>query len=162
MLIKNTSMKHYNFEYRVKVSLLILLLIMLTSCQGTTTPSSKVVTAKISLENASQIASQGGRYYIEFSPSITDMPLNQYFDLTVLIKGATQQPLSHSVRLTFDAGMKAHNHGMNVKPIIKPLGKGKFKIEGVLLHMPGKWFIRFNLLRGAMSDYAESDVFVAL
>ena len=155
-------MTHYYFGFRVKNMLLILLAIMLVSCQDTNTYSSKLITISTSLKNASQIASQGGRYYIEFSPNITNMPLNQYFDLEVLIKGATQQPLSHSVNLTFDAGMKAHNHGMNVKPIIKSLGKGRFKIEGVLLHMPGKWFIRFTLLRGAMSDYAESDVFIAL
>ncbi len=155
-------MKYFIFGSVSKVKLLIILSILLASCQGVSTSSSKRVMAQTSLKNTSQIASQSGRYHIEFSPSITDMPLNQYFDLEVLVKGTTQQPLSHSISLTFDAGMKAHNHGMNVKPIIKRLGKDKFKIEGVLLHMPGKWFIRFNLFRGAMSDHAESDVFVAI
>lgn len=153
-------MKRYVFNNRANIKLLVFLSVALASCHDAVVPNSEIVTVKTSLKNASQIISRSGQYHIEFSPNVNNLPLNQYVDLDVLVKGATQQTLSHPVRLTFDAGMRAHNHGLNVKPIITALGKGKFKIEGVLLHMPGQWFMRFNIFRGAISDYAESDVFI--
>jgi hypothetical protein len=154
-------MKSYPFGGINKINLLILFVFVLSSCNGAVASKKRTI-QYTSLKNAAHITSKSGRYSIEFSPSMTDMPLNHYFDIDVLVTGITQQPLSHTVRLTFDAGMKAHNHGLNVKPIITSQGNGKFKIEGVLLHMSGTWFLRFNLFRGVMSDHAEFDVLVDL
>lgn len=112
-------------------------------------------------ENISSIYSQGGGYTVAFTPNSSQMPLNQYFDLDVSVLGATKQLLTYEVELEIDAGMRAHNHGMNVKPIIKTLGKGKFRVEGMLLHMPGEWFISFVIRRGTMTDRAEIKLIIS-
>jgi hypothetical protein len=44
---------------------------------------------------------------------------------------------------SFDARMPAHNHGMVTKPIVKKVSDSEFSVEGVKLHMPGKWVFDF-------------------
>lgn len=113
------------------------------------------------LENISSVESKGGSYTVVFSPHSNKIPLNQYFDLDVSVMGATKQILAYEVELEIDAGMRAHNHGLNVKPVIKKLEKAKFRVEGMLLHMPGEWFINFVIHRGTMTDKAEINLIVS-
>ena len=50
-----------------------------------------------------------------------------------------------SGRVTLDAHMPAHRHGMNYRPSVKPVGEGRFRSEGWLFHMPGRWEFIFDL-----------------
>lgn len=43
-----------------------------------------------------------------------------------------------------DAWMPEHRHGMNYKPSVTALGGGRFRAEGLLLHMPGRWEFVFE------------------
>lgn len=38
-----------------------------------------------------------------------------------------------------DASMPEHRHGMNYRPSVKPLGDGRWRVEGLMFHMPGRW-----------------------
>ncbi len=132
--------------------------ILMTGCNQ---PSDVMAMEAVQLDNTTQLQTQGKAYTVLFSPAIDSMPLNKYFDLDVQIKGATYQTLTFPLDMEIDAGMKAHNHSMNVIPRIINLGEGKFRVEGMLFHMPGKWFLRFIIRRGAMSDKAEVNLVVA-
>jgi hypothetical protein len=44
-----------------------------------------------------------------------------------------------------DATMPEHRHGMNYKPSIAALGNGRFRVEGLLWHMSGRWEWRFDV-----------------
>ena len=46
-------------------------------------------------------------------------------------------------RVSIDATMPAHRHGMNYKPTLKKLGPDRYAVEGMLFHMPGVW--RFHV-----------------
>jgi hypothetical protein len=98
------------------------------------------------------IESKGKNYQIIFSPKKGQMPLNQYFDMDVQIKSAMGQILKFPIKLSIDAGMAAHNHGMNSKPMIESLGQGKYKVSGLLFHMAGEWFLEFSIQRGVIFD----------
>jgi len=41
--------------------------------------------------------------------------------------------------LQVDAHMPEHRHGMNYKPEVKRLAPGRWRAEGLMFHMPGKW-----------------------
>jgi hypothetical protein len=41
--------------------------------------------------------------------------------------------------LRVDAQMPEHRHGMNYRPTLQPLGAGRWRAEGLLWHMPGRW-----------------------
>lgn len=38
-----------------------------------------------------------------------------------------------------DAWMPAHRHGMNYRPSVAGVALGRFRAEGLLFHMPGRW-----------------------
>lgn len=48
-------------------------------------------------------------------------------------------------RLKLDAQMPEHRHGMNYQPSVKPAGSGRYRSEGWLFHMPGRWEFTFDL-----------------
>ncbi len=48
-------------------------------------------------------------------------------------------------RVKLDAHMPEHKHGMNYRPDVKPLGAGRYRSDGWLFHMPGRWEFVFGL-----------------
>jgi hypothetical protein len=34
---------------------------------------------------------------------------------------------------------------MNYKPSVKPVGDGRYRVEGLMFHMPGQWELVFEL-----------------
>ncbi len=47
-----------------------------------------------------------------------------------------------------DATMPEHRHGMNYRPSLKPLGDGRWRVEGLMFHMPGRWQLRLDVQAG--------------
>ncbi len=47
-----------------------------------------------------------------------------------------------------DATMPEHRHGMNYRPSLQPLGDGRWRVEGLLWHMAGRWEWQFDVLHG--------------
>jgi hypothetical protein len=47
--------------------------------------------------------------------------------------------------LRVDADMPAHRHGMNYRPTLQWQEAGRFTAQGLMLHMPGRWRIRFEV-----------------
>lgn len=58
-----------------------------------------------------------------------------------------------SVRV--DAHMPEHRHGMNYKTAVTSSGAGKYRAEGLMFHMPGRWEYIFEV-RAAGADNAAS------
>lgn len=54
--------------------------------------------------------------------------------------------------LSVDAHMPEHRHGMNYAPQLKPLGPGRWRAEGLMLHMPGKWELVFEIRAAGATD----------
>jgi len=48
-------------------------------------------------------------------------------------------------RVRLDAHMPEHRHGMNYRAKVESLGNGRFRSEGWLFHMPGRWEFIFDL-----------------
>ena len=47
--------------------------------------------------------------------------------------------------LRVDASMPEHRHGMNYRSSLKPLGSGRWRVEGLLWHMSGRWELRLDV-----------------
>jgi hypothetical protein len=52
-------------------------------------------------------------------------------------------PTPASVRV--DAWMPEHKHGMNYRPTVTATGEGRYRAEGLMLHMAGKWELVFEV-----------------
>ncbi len=62
--------------------------------------------------------------------------------------------------LRVDAQMPAHRHGMNYRAHVAPQGEGRYRAEGLLFHMPGKWQFVFDLERPGGTERLTADVVV--
>ena len=63
-------------------------------------------------------------------------------------------------RLLLGEGHPAHRHGMNYRPSISALGGGRFRAEGLLFHMPGRWELVFELRADGKTERAAHPVSV--
>jgi hypothetical protein len=55
-------------------------------------------------------------------------------------------------RVQVDAWMPAHRHGMNYAPSVQALPEGRYRAEGLLLHMPGRGEFQFELSADGRTD----------
>ena len=52
--------------------------------------------------------------------------------------------------------MPEHRHGMNYAPEVKAVGPGRWRAEGLMFHMPGKWVLVFEIRAAGKSDRVTS------
>jgi hypothetical protein len=65
--------------------------------------------------------------------------VGRHFALTVQVCPAD------AVLARVDAQMPEHRHGMNYRPSVKPQGGGRWRVEGLMFHMPGRWELQFDV-----------------
>ena len=69
-------------------------------------------------------------------------------------KGGTAPPTG----LRVDAHMPAHRHGMNYRPTVVAEGAGRYRAEGLLFHMPGRWQFVFDFDAPGVHERATRDL----
>lgn len=83
----------------------------------------------------------------EKAPKSGRIPMAKHFALEVQL--CDKNAASDAQLQKADATMPAHKHGMNYRPVIRPLGAGRFRIEGMMFHMAGQWELAFELKTGS-------------
>ena len=74
------------------------------------------------------------------------LKVGQFFAVEVI---ACRAPRPGVVRqIILDAQMPAHGHGMNYRPTVTATGPDRFRVAGLMLHMPGMWRLTFDLVQG--------------
>jgi hypothetical protein len=82
--------------------------------------------------------------------------VGQFFAAEVI---ACRAPGPDAVReVVLDAQMPAHGHGMNYRPSATQLAPDRFRITGLMLHMPGRWRVTFDLVQGDRRTRLSRDV----
>lgn len=61
------------------------------------------------------------------------------------VKIAVCAPGGEVDRISFDATMPAHGHGMNYAAPVETEAKGRYRLTGLLFHMPGRWQARLTV-----------------
>jgi hypothetical protein len=54
--------------------------------------------------------------------------------------------------LKVDAGMPEHRHGMNYRPSLTTLGDGRWRADGLMFHMAGRWELAFDVEAGVRRE----------
>jgi hypothetical protein len=96
------------------------------------------------------------RYALAFVMQPREIGVGVPFAIEVVICPAPGAPVPE--RILVGATMPAHNHGMNYRPSVTARGPGRFWVEGLLLHMPGRWQLAFDLRSGERSDRLTFDI----
>jgi hypothetical protein len=97
----------------------------------------------------------GERWTVAWRADPSPIPVGRHFalDIEVCPRAGTAMP----AKLDVDATMPAHRHGMNYAPTVKATAPGRWRAEGLLFHMPGRWEIVFAL-GTARSDRVAAEV----
>ncbi len=98
----------------------------------------------VDLPGAQKIESDS--YVLAYRAQPANIAVSRHFSLDIMVcpKGGPAPP--ESVRV--DARMPEHGHGMNYTPAVKALGKGNFRADGLMFHMPGRWEFVFEVRGG--------------
>jgi hypothetical protein len=76
------------------------------------------------------------------------LKVGRFFEAEVI---ACRAPGPGDIReVVVDAQMPAHGHGMSYRPTATELAPGRFRIRGLMLHMPGRWRLTFDLVQEGM------------
>ena len=87
------------------------------------------------------------RFVLAYKPG--PISVAQHFALDVAV--CSKSPLAIE-SLKVDANMPEHRHGMNYAPEVKALGPGRWRAEGLMFHMPGKWEFVFEVRAAGRTD----------
>jgi hypothetical protein len=74
------------------------------------------------------------------------IPMAKHFALEVQL--CDKNGISAARLQKVDATMPEHRHGMNYRPVVAPLGGGRFRVEGMMFHMAGRWELAFEVQSG--------------
>ena len=92
----------------------------------------------------------GTRYDVAFATLPAPIATGAHFALEVAVcpRAGAAPPRA----LAVDAVMPEHRHGMNYRPTVTAVGPGRYRVEGLLFHMPGRWDLLFDVDGGSGTE----------
>ena len=110
-------------------------------------------------EGGTALASNDGAWKVVYKVENGPVKRGEPFTIDAWVFGADAPETPRAdVSLAVDAAMPQHGHGMNRVPHTEGPKAGRFRIDGLLFHMPGKWELYFDVARGALVERAQADV----
>ena len=93
-------------------------------------------------------------YLVAFRPEPLRIEVGQPFSLLFNVCAKSNTP---GELLAVDAQMPDHKHGMNYRPTIVPGGDGRYRVDGLVFHMPGHWELSIDVRAGEESERLTHD-----
>lgn len=90
-------------------------------------------------------------FEVSYTATPSPVPLLTTHSWTVTIADGEGRPVRDAT-VTVLGGMPEHDHGFPTTPQVKPLGDGRYLVEGIKFHMPGDWVVILRIQAGANSD----------
>lgn len=93
---------------------------------------------------------ENARYEIVFAATPGPIEPGKHFSLEIAVcpRAGVEAPGA----LAVDAVMPEHRHGMNYRPVVVARGAGSYRADGLMLHMPGRWDVLFDLVTGTGTE----------
>ena len=82
------------------------------------------------------------RHMVAFRPDPLQVEVGMPFSLILNVCTKRGEPAE---LVAVEATMPAHKHGMNYAPRIVGGADGRYRVEGMLFHMPGDWELVFDV-----------------
>jgi hypothetical protein len=96
-------------------------------------------------------------YVIAWRSEPSAIPLGAHFVVELAVCAADGRTVES---VSVDAEMPEHRHGMNYRPGLSSLGGGRYRAEGLLFHMPGRWRLIVEVRVADGVDRLTDDVVV--
>jgi hypothetical protein len=138
------------------------LVLALASCRAggsTAPPASAAPAPAASWIGGTEIESNDGDWRVVYKLADGPVKRGETFAIDAWVFAADAPGKAREdVTLAVDAAMPQHGHGMNRVPHVEKMGAGRFHVDGLDFHMPGKWELYFDVARGARVERAQTDV----
>lgn len=99
---------------------------------------------------------KGEQHQVLVVPNPAAAKIGEQFSLTISPCTAKANVILSKINAT----MPMHGHGMNYRPTITPDGKGNFRVDGMLFHMPGTWRLILETRADGRREKLTSDFLV--
>jgi hypothetical protein len=96
-------------------------------------------------------------YMVAFRPDPVRIEIGGPFSLLFNVCTKSNNP---GELVAVDAQMPEHKHGMNYRPTIVSLGDGRYRVEGMVFHMPGRWEITIDVRAGEETERLSHEFIV--
>jgi hypothetical protein len=93
---------------------------------------------------------ESARYVLDVRTRPEKIAVGQHFQVELVVCAKGGQAAPEDVRV--DGFMPDHNHGMNYRAVVKPMGNGRYEATGLMFHMPGRWDFIFEVRGGGKTD----------
>jgi hypothetical protein len=94
---------------------------------------------------------------VAFRPEPMRIEIGEPFSLLFNVCTKNDKPAE---LVAVDAQMPEHKHGMNYRPTIVSMGDGRYRVEGMVFHMPGRWEISIDVRAGEESERLSHEFIV--
>lgn len=95
---------------------------------------------------ASSRTIEASGYVLAYATDPASVELGRHFTVDFIVCPRPGAASPQAVRV--DANMPEHRHGMNYRPSVVQLPSGVYRATGMLLHMPGRWDLTFDIVAG--------------
>lgn len=95
-------------------------------------------------------------YALAFRTQPHKIEIGKHFALELALCQKEGAVAPESVRV--DAHMPEHRHGMNYRTTVTATGQGRYRAEGLMFHMPGRWEYIFELRTAGASERLTTSV----
>ena len=92
-------------------------------------------------------------YVLAYRTQPEKVLIGQHFAVELALCAKDGAAAPDGVRV--DAHMPEHRHGMNYKTAVTSIGAGKYRAEGLMFHMPGRWEYIFEVRSGGTAGVPE-------
>lgn len=90
------------------------------------------------------------RYVLAYRTEPAKLAIGAHFSVDLMICARDGAAAPDSVQV--DAHMPEHRHGMNYRAVVKPAGNGRYRADGLMFHMPGRWEYVFEVRGSGRTD----------
>ena len=101
-------------------------------------------------------AIEGKQYALAYRTQPEKIVIGQHFVVELALCARDGAAMPESVRV--DAHMPEHRHGMNYKTKVTSSGAGKYRAEGLMFHMPGRWEYIFEVRAAGATERITTSV----
>ena len=95
-----------------------------------------------------------GTWLVAWRPTVATLPVSEPFSVEVRVVDANGARPDGGIEIFLDAEMPHHGHGMNVVPRVTERDES-WLVEGVLMHMPGRWELSVDVIGEDETERAQ-------
>ncbi|MCG8412815.1 MAG: FixH family protein [Pseudomonadales bacterium] len=94
---------------------------------------------------------------LQVNSLLDPIEINRIHSWEMTLLTADNQPIQNAT-ISVAGGMPDHDHGLPTLPqVTREISAGRYLIEGIRFHMPGRWEINFSIETDAGTDIATLD-----